>query len=60
MNRHKNIRWKMKQLKKKQKQMLKEWRKDVGDVMRKELPQAVSIDTVKKVKAFLKTIEDQE
>ena len=60
MNRHENIRWKMEQLKKEQRQMLKEWEKEAANVVRKEIPHAVSIDTLKKVGAFLKAMEDQE
>ena len=60
MNRHKNIRWKMEKLKKEQKQMLKEWKKEAADVIRKEAPLAVSIDAVKKAKAFLEAIKEQE
>lgn len=60
MNRHKNIRWKMEQLKKEQRQILKEWEKEAADIIRKEAPAAVSIDTLKKVKALLKAVEDQD
>ena len=60
MNRHENIRWKMEQLKKEQRQIIKEWKKEAADVVRKEIPRAVSIDTIKKVKAFLKAVEDQK
>lgn len=60
MNRHENIRWKMEQLKKEQRQIIKEWKKEAADVVRKEIPHAVSIDTVKRVKAFLKAVEDQK
>lgn len=60
MNRHENIRWKMEKLKEEQKRIIREWEKDAANVVRKEIPHAVSIDTLKKVKAFLKAIEDQE
>ena len=60
MNRHENIRWKMKQLEKEQRQIIKEWEKEAADVVRKETPHAVSIETLKKVKAFLKAVEDQD
>lgn len=60
MNRHENIKWKIEQLKKEQRQMIKEWEKEAADVVRKEIPRAVSIDTLKKVRAFLKAMEDQE
>ena len=60
MNRHENIRWKMEKLKKEQKRIIKEWEKDAANVVRKEIPHAVSIDTLKKVRAFLKAVEDQK
>lgn len=50
----------MEQLKKEQRQIIKEWKKEAADVVRKEIPHAVSIDTVKRVKAFLKAVEDQK
>lgn len=60
MNRHENIKWKMEQLKKEQRQMIKEWEKEAADIVRKEIPNAVSIDTLKKVRAFLKVVKEQK
>lgn len=60
MNRHENIKWKMEQLKKEQRQMIKEWEKEAADIVRKEIPNAVSIDTLKKVRAFLKAVKEQK
>lgn len=60
MNRHENIRWKIEQLKKEQRQIIKEWEKEAADVIKKEVPTAVSIDTIKKAKAFLKAVKEQE
>lgn len=60
MNRHKNIRWKMKQLKKEQKQVLDQYEEEA---LRKAIEKdslTISIKALKKVKAFLKAIEDQE
>lgn len=60
MNRHENIRWKIEQLKKEQRQIIKEWEKEAADVVRKEAPLAVSINAIKKAKAFLKAVKEQE
>lgn len=60
MNRHENIRWKMKQLKKEQEQVLDQYEEEA---LRKAIEKdslTISIKALKKVKAFLKAIEDQE
>lgn len=60
MNRHKNIRWKMEQLKKEQEQVLDQYEEEA---LRKAIEKdslEISINALKKVKAFLKAIEDQE
>lgn len=60
MNRHKNIRWKMEQLKKKQEQVLDQYEEEA---LRKAIEKdslTISINALKKVKAFLKAVEDQK
>lgn len=60
MNRHKNIRWKMKQLKKEQEQVLDQYEEEA---LRKAIEKdclKISINALKKAKAFLKAVEDQE
>lgn len=60
MNRHENIRWKMEKLKEEQKQVLDQYEEEV---LRKAIEKdslTISINALKKVKAFLKAMEDQE
>lgn len=60
MNRHENIKWKMKKLKKEQEQVLDQYEEEA---LRKAIGKdslTISINALKKVKAFLKAVEDQE
>ena len=60
MNRHENIKWKMKKLKEKQEQVLDQYEEEA---LRKAIEKdslTISINALKKVKAFLKAMEDQE
>lgn len=60
MNRHENIRWKMEKLKKEQEQVLDQYEEEA---LRKAIEKdslTISINALKKVKAFLKAVKEQE